>query len=84
MRVHVVAAVLAFGVAGVAAQSAGDSAAALAVVDGFHAAVAGGNPAAALQLLAEDAILLEAGGVETRAEYAKNHLPADMEFEKGV
>ncbi len=28
--------------------------------------------------------MLEAGGVETRAEYVKDHLPADIEFEKAV
>jgi ketosteroid isomerase-like protein len=27
---------------------------------------------------------LEAGNVETRTEYEKHHLPADIEFEKGV
>jgi ketosteroid isomerase-like protein len=86
MRVYALAVMLAagLGTAGVAAQSAGDTAAALAVVDGFHAAVSGGKPEAAMQLLAEDAIMLEAGGVETRSEYEKNHLPADTEFEKGV
>jgi len=56
----------------------------IAVVDRFHAALASGDTSAALQLLADDAIMLEAGGVETRSEYAKNHLPADIEFEKGV
>jgi hypothetical protein len=28
--------------------------------------------------------MLEVGGIETRAEYEANHLPADIEFEKGV
>jgi hypothetical protein len=37
-----------------------------------------------MQLIADDALMLEAGGVETRAEYVKNHLPADIEFEKVV
>ena len=29
-------------------------------------------------------LFLEAGGVETRSEYEKNHLPGDIEFEKSV
>ena len=37
-----------------------------------------------MRLLAEDAVMLEAGGVETRAQYLKDHLPADAEFEKSV
>ena len=37
-----------------------------------------------MQLIADDAVMLEAGSVETRADYGKNHLPADIEFEKGV
>lgn len=67
------------------AQPAGtDSAAVVAVVDGFHAALASGDQASALRLIADDAVFLEAGGVESRSEYVTNHLPADIEFEKGV
>jgi ketosteroid isomerase-like protein len=50
----------------------------------FHNAVTGGNGAAAMAVVGGDAVFLEAGGVETRAEYEKNHLPADIEFEKSV
>jgi len=67
-----------------ATQSAADEAGVLAVVRGFHSALTAGDPAKALALVAEDAVFLEAGGVETRAQYAKDHLPADIEFEKGV
>jgi ketosteroid isomerase-like protein len=68
-----------------AAQPAtNESAEVLAAVDKFHAALVAGDSTAALQLLADDAVLLEAGSVESRAEYGKNHLPADIEFEKGV
>ncbi len=68
-----------------AAQSATkESAEIVAVVDRFHAALVAGDSATALQLLAEDAVMLEAGSVETKPEYGKNHLPADIEFERGV
>jgi ketosteroid isomerase-like protein len=73
------------GVGVVSAQSSeADTAAVRAVVDNFHSAITGGNPAAAAETLADDAIMLEAGGLETRDEYVKGHLPADIEFEKGV
>lgn len=54
------------------------------VVDGFHAGLKAGDTAAVMALLAPDVLLLEAGGIETRAEYESQHLPADVEFEKSV
>lgn len=57
-----------------------DSAAVAQVVERFHDALASGDSAAALALLAEDARILEGGGVETREEYSAHHLPADMAF----
>ena len=58
-----------------AAQSATDeSASVIAVVDRFHTAITTGNSAVAMQLLSEDAVMLEAGGVESRAQYVKDHL----------
>ena len=72
-------------VAPLAAQSTGkDAAAVLAVVDAFHAAMTAGNAAGLMQLVAPDAVFLEAGGVETRAQDQSSHLPADIEFEKSV
>lgn len=61
-----------------------ESAEIIAVVDGFHAALVAGDSLSALRLIAEDAVMLEAGSVETKSEYGKNHLPADIEFESGV
>ncbi len=55
-----------------------------AVVDAFHAALSSGQGDKALELLAADAVMLEAGGVETRAQYARDHLPLDIEYEKTV
>jgi len=61
-----------------------DSTAILAVVNGFHAALAAGDSAAALAFLAPDAVILESGGLESRAEYAAHHLGADMAFSREV
>ena len=61
-----------------------EEAAVRAVVSRFHSAVTAGDAAAAMAVVGADAVFLEAGGVETRAEYAKDHLPADIEFEKSV
>jgi ketosteroid isomerase-like protein len=68
-----------------AAQPAGgDIAAVTAVVNAFHNGIRDGDSAAVAQVIADDALMLEAGGTETRAEYLKGHLPADIEFEKTV
>jgi uncharacterized protein (TIGR02246 family) len=66
-----------------AAQVA-DSAEVAAVVDRFHRALAMGDSAAALALLAPDAVILEAGNIETRDEYRAHHLPADIAFARAV
>lgn len=44
-----------------------DSAAVAAVVDRFHAALASGDTAAVVSILAHDAVIMESGGVESRA-----------------
>jgi nucleoid-associated protein YgaU len=55
-----------------------------AVVDAFYGAVASGHPDDAMRLIAPDAVFVESGKIETRAEYEANHLPADIEFESQV
>ena len=55
-----------------------------AVVDTFYGAIAAGNAADAMHLIAPDAVFVESGKIETRAEYEMNHLPADIEFEREV
>ena len=50
----------------------------------FHHALAQGEREAAMDLLAPDAEILEMGARETRAEYAEQHLPADIEFARAV
>ena len=68
-------------------RSAGDSlhaASAAAAVKHFRDALARGDSAAALALLAPDVIVIESGDVETRDEYRLHHLPADIEFARAV
>jgi ketosteroid isomerase-like protein len=62
----------------------GDSAVVASVVRQFHHALARGDSGAALALLADDAVVLEAGSIETRAEYEQHHLPADIRFVQAV
>lgn len=66
------------------ARAEADSAAVAATVDRFHRALAEGDSATALNLLTEDAIILESGGVETREEYRGHHLPGDIAFAQAV
>ena len=57
----------------------------VAVVDAFHTALARGDPRKALDLVAEDVLIFESGGVErSRAEYASHHLAADAAFSAAV
>ena len=62
----------------------GDSAAVAEVVNRFHGALESADSATALALLADDAVIQESGGVETRAEYRGHHLPGDIEFARAV
>ena len=56
----------------------------LSAVHAFHAALAHGDAKAALALLAQDAVVLEAGSAQTRDEYAGEHLGEDIAFAKAV
>jgi len=58
--------------------SRSDSAAAVAVVEQFHAALAAADSARAVSLLADDVLIIEAGNIQTRADYLGGHLGADM------
>ncbi len=58
---------------------------AAATVDAFHVALERGDTRAAAALLADDALIFEAGSAErSKAEYAAHHLPADAEFSRSV
>lgn len=63
---------------------ADDPAGVTAIVEGFYGAMKTGDTAAAMRVIAPDAVFLEGGRLETRAEYESNHLPADIEFERAV
>jgi ketosteroid isomerase-like protein len=66
------------------AARADDAASAAAAVDAYYGALASGDAAQAEALLAPDAIVLESGAVESRAEYLAQHLAADIEFARAV
>lgn len=58
---------------------------AAATVDAFHAALRRGDTKAAAALLAANALIFEAGGVErSKAEYEAHHLAADAAFSQAV
>ncbi len=66
------------------AQLRDDSVSVVSAVEQFHRALAEGDSAAALALLAEDALIIESGVVESRQEYRSHHLPADIAFARAV
>jgi ketosteroid isomerase-like protein len=74
---------LVFGVGGDASVAA-DSAAVAEVVHRFHAALAAGDSVTALQLLRDDAVILESGGTESKQEYRSHHLPSDIAFARAI
>lgn len=65
------------------AQTA-DQKAVAATVQSYHDALARGDSAGAMRLLAPDALILESGGLETRADYQGHHLPGDIAFARAV
>jgi ketosteroid isomerase-like protein len=66
------------------ASGADTEAAVTAVLDRFYGAMKTGDTATAMSTIAADALFVESGRLETRAEYEKNHLPNDIAFEKQV
>jgi hypothetical protein len=66
------------------AQTPDDSAAVAGVVEHYHSALAKGDGAAALGHLAEDAVVVESGIIESREEYRSHHLPAEIGFTRAV
>lgn len=86
--VPVVAAVLAVSAASAqsprAAAARDDSAAVVAVAAAFHARLVAGDSIGVMAMLAPDAMILEAGGLETRHEYQHHHLPGDIAYAAAV
>ena len=50
----------------------------------FYDLLRRGDSAAAARLLSPDAVVLESGDLETRAEYMAHHIGADIDFAKAV
>src|SRR5690348_12621959 len=61
-----------------------DSAAIVDVVNRFHAALERGDSAGATALLDERVEVLESGEYETRDDYLRHHLAADIAFARTV
>jgi ketosteroid isomerase-like protein len=61
-----------------------DSVAVARVVAEFHKALSEGDSSGALSLLADDAIILESGAMESRSQYRSHHLAQDIEFARAV
>lgn len=61
-----------------------DSADVAAAVHRYHAALSSGDSVAVAGLLAPGAVILESGGVETRAQYLGGHLRGDIAFAQAV
>jgi ketosteroid isomerase-like protein len=53
-------------------------------VERYHRALREGDSVAALAQLAEDAVIVESGRIESRQEYRSHHLPADIAFARAV
>jgi len=51
-----------------------------AAVEGFHQALIHADRAAVLAALSPDAVILESGESQTRAEYEREHLAEDIDF----
>lgn len=82
IRSVLLATALGLPVSPVTAQQS-DSAAAVAVVEAYHSALAAGDTGRAVALLAEDAAIIESGTVESRADYLAHHFAADMKAAQG-
>lgn len=66
------------------ARAEADSVAAASVVERFHRAIAGGDSAGVAALLDAEAVILESGDLETRVEYLRGHLAADIAFARAT
>jgi ketosteroid isomerase-like protein len=53
-------------------------------VEAFHNALTHGDGKAAMNLLAPEAVILESGSAESRADYEREHLPEDINFARTV
>ena len=75
---------LSTGAKAFSASDAAETSTAVATSARFHSLLARGDSAGAERLLAADAVVLESGDLETRAQYVAHHLGEDIEFAKVV
>lgn len=66
------------------AQQQGPKRAVVRTAHALHDALASGDSARVLELLADEVRVYESGHAETRAEYRSGHLPVDIEFASGT
>lgn len=65
-------------------EPATDDAAITSAVEEFHKALAAGEAEKVMSLLLPDALIVEAGNVQTRQEYQREHLSEDIAFARAV
>lgn len=64
--------------------AAADAEAITFTIEEFHKAMAAGKPDKVMSLLLPDALIVEAGTVQTRQDYQQKHLSEDMAFARAV
>jgi ketosteroid isomerase-like protein len=87
MRIHLLPVILLSILAAAcspAASTADDEAAVAAAVKEFQTAMDTGDAATVMRYIADDALMMEGGTIENRMQYETDHLPADLEFAKGM
>ena len=67
-----------------AAPPANDEAGVAAAAKAFQTAMDTGDAPTVMRYIADDALMMEGGTIENRMQYEQNHLPADLEFAKGM
>jgi len=61
-----------------------DAATIISTAEGFHKALAAGEPDRVMSLLSPDALIVEGGAVQTRDEYQREHLADDIAYARAV
>src|SRR5687767_5139474 len=87
MRLHKLALVLSgvlVAACGSTESPANDEAGVTAAVTAFQTAMDTGDAPTVMKYIADDALMMEGGTIENRMQYEQNHLPADLEFAKGM
>ena len=65
-------------------DTATDEAGVKATLEAFYGSMKTGDTATAMAQIAQDAMFVESGRLETREQYEKNHFPNDFAFEKQI